>query len=483
MAIVIDVQLADSKGTSAAIERLEKAVTRLEATVDKMTQGFKDAASLTNTIAKNLQDAATAAGKVRISGGGGGGGQSRTSEATQRVARAPKPKITQPHWLMDQLKDRVMAGDDIDAADVYLRAKQVADKLTRAKKHATGDTGDPKDRTRYFNFMGMEIPLPLGRDMASFGRSVAGGQLNMGAMGRILAMLPKLGPVIMGITAATTGVLLLAKASYEGYKALTDFTRTMSSIGGSPGDVAGARSIAGGLGLSPQAAAELGARISSDSVARMIAARAGVPGLRGYFGDINDAKAFRKIAAYLGSLTYDRARREAVGLGAPELATIALMNKSLQERMISPSAIGASMTDQRFGARTQGEMRVLTDEIEELGRVLSSPGVRAAPATIRTVSSAINMFNHILANKMAGTNAFFEGVDKLVTKVQDMFQGKDSVRERELKELKEINKGIQALNDGVYGGGPRARKAQTGLMGPEVERAIQARAIGGGVGI
>jgi hypothetical protein len=485
-AYVIDVKIADSKATNSALGRLERALDRLDSLMSKLSDGLNGAASNINSAANGLGRAANAASKAR--------------------SASSNLPYTDPQQVQDRLRDRVMQGDP-EAADVFLRMQNRINRTKRAQKLALGQGDSLADifaRTRFASVGGIPIPMPLGRDLKALG-GMAGidigkvlGPKFAGAGGAAMAT--------AGIAAAGAAAYMLSRGLQEAYTRLRAYTAGFTAIGGFTGQAGGAMTVSRALGLSPDYAAALGARIGSDSVARMVAARAGVNGTRGYFGDINDAEAMRDIVRYLGRLSYDQARREAIGLGDAKLAEIALFSPGLRNRMLNSG--GLDMNQMRRGAEFSGEFALFNQQLEKFMAILSGPAFVAGAEGLAHLSSALDKLGRIssaLPSPVEQISRLSESLERVglstkaifgspLDKIADLFDAigklfgpKNQGKSPELKTLEEIRKGIDSLNDGVYGGGERSRRAQQGPRGgpngDALDRSVAARELRSGLGI
>lgn len=500
MAIVVDVKVADSKATDTALGRLEKAIEKIDAAMNRLNSTLLLTASTINTAATSMNSAA--------------GNLSRSAQVAQRVSRARTnqpgsalgalpPPIQSWENVREAYRPGAMAGDDF-AAKKFMEADRKLKARERARKLASGE-GPTLDeilsRTRFASIFGMPVPMPLGRDLKHLG-GLAGIDVN-----NIFSKASKGASHVMpaglsgaaGGALAIGGLLLFGKAVLEtakavvrvteqGYQQMKLLTDATNRNGGSPGQALGASAAASGLGLSPEAIAALGARIGSDSIARMIAAKAGIPTLRGYYGDTNDSEAFRRAILYLaGQKSYEDARREAIGLGEPGLAKVWWMNPDLLHRMAYPSARGVDANSVRSEAMVSGEMAVFNGEMAELQRILGGPGMKAASLGLRQLSTTLEGLNIVLENALAPIKNWLELADILDRSARDLARGMfgGDKTDKVIDELKGINKGINSLKDGTYGGGPRANGSKVGPRGgpnnEAFDRAIKARELGSGI--
>jgi hypothetical protein len=508
MAIEIDVKLADNRGLNSAITKLENAISKVEETVHSLNNALRETATLAGAAASSISGMGGTGTRAASSG-------ARSTASRGRSARSGPPPIIDPVLAQASARAGVLAGDP-ESVKQFLQAQRIINARNRAQKLISGETMDDVfARTRFVQVAGQMIPLPLGRDMASWvgkmgnlGGAAAKmmGGMSGGAAGAGAAGAGAAGAGVGGAAGLSTSAIALGgvfailaaqaiaytSAVVAGTAAMQKLAQQTAALGGTMAQTQGAATAAGALGMGPGDIASIVGRIASDPRAMQVGARAGVSPIRGYYGDINDAEAFRKIVRYLGSLPYEQARREAVGLGAPGLSSVALMSQGLQGRLVGGSSLSAR--DMQGVAEFSGELAVLRREFDTSLMKAAIPAIEALTPAIRGMSEAVKLAGNAFNMASAGVKGwlmvlgrfwdalanFYAWINEKIKELRGESNKKDN---EELRELKDINRGIKDLNDGIYGGGPRARGASFGPRGnpAELDRAIQGRALPGGI--
>jgi hypothetical protein len=144
----------------------------------------------------------------------------------------------------------------------------------------------------------------------------------------------------------------------------------------------------------------------------------------------------------------------------------------------------------RAVAEFSGELAVLRREFDTALMKAAIPAIEALTPAIRGMSEAVKLAGNLFDVASAGIKGwlmvlgrFWDALANFYAWINEMLGGNKAKDNEELRELKGINRGIKDLNDGIYGGGPRARGASFGPRGnpAELDRAIQGRALPGGI--
>ena len=487
MAIVIDVKLAQSR-TDSVLGRLEKAIDKLDTVVAKMHDGLRETASYVERIAAGLKDAA---GSTRQISSGAATAQriyNRRPPASSMLAVQPPPTQS---W--EDIREGYRAGaaaGDPDSVRKFLQADQQLRRKARARKLALGEGDSIQDilgRTRFANVFGMTVPMPLGRDLKQLG-GMAGinvGKQFAGAGSMLAPLAGAVAPVVLALTAMTVTAAAWVKVTQEGHKAIRDFTVGLNTVGGTGRQAGGALLAGSAVGLGAGDISGLGARIGSDPIARSVAAKAGIPTLRGDYGDINDAEAGRKALRYIASIEDPTMRRrEAIGLGDPRLADFGRLNPGLQNRLLNPAMTGMGDGSLNTAARLNGELQVFGQSLKEFTAVLAGPGLKTANLVLPMLSAQIGTLARVSEFVLGPVNDFLNKMDA-IQQALDNFFNPAKQDDKVLNELKKQTKTLSEMKDGIYGGGPNARSSGTKVRGgptnDALERAIQSRELGSGL--
>lgn len=433
--IIVDLEIKTPKAVKA-MQDMQNRSGKLEKKIDKLTGAVNAQANAVSRLARGYGQVASNA--------------QRAANATKRV-RAPGRfssfGITDPDSTIKRYGAAASQGDG--AAQRWVLAAQAA----KNRQRRVNNIVNPPDpfmqammRTRFAKGIMGRVGMPLGVDIAKF----AGDPDKMNAlfgkgaqnMGKFVAVAGKAGPIIGAALVVVGSAVIAAKQALANARAERI---TNVRLGGSATQSKAAAIIGAMTGTD---ASSVMANVGGGGLAGAVAMKYGVSPVRGYYGDINDSEAFAKIARGIGRLPYQQARREAIGLGSPDLANLALLNESTRERLISARASQNSPANMKASAEFAANMEIAKASFQKLINVLGGPSMRGA---VRAFSSIVDGISHTadIADRIFGRmENGFEMMDRL-------FGGEERKVKAEKKFSESVDKFDRAV-DGMSGGGPRA---------------------------
>src|SRR6266511_885970 len=253
-------------------------------------------------------------------------------------------------------------------------------------------------------------------------------------------LLGKVNPVLFGVTA---GLGALAAATVGAAQRLTEFGLGQMQTGGTAGQTQMGRTLAGALGLDPNAFAGLAGglrqRVATDPMAMAAAGRLGLRSLPKGFGDVNEAKLLLDVIKGIRAAPSDAAARQlAQRTGTEEL---------LGARFFSP---------------------------EMMAKLEAFAGATSKAFTPEAISRG-QEFNNLLSQVKEGFGAlvvtvgtpFLGAINAAIKALQTHGAGKpQTIAEQQLEQQKRTVEELKLVRQGLYGGGARAAGAiPPGLRG------------------
>jgi hypothetical protein len=229
---------------------------------------------------------------------------------------------------------------------------------------------------------------------------------------------------------------------------LSDVRGGLVAGGGGAGTSAAVNAISKGLGSDIGGA---GANLMN-GMAPAYAAQAGVNPLGGPFGDIDyNKKVIRLLELISRQKDFTQARRVAEGLGSPELAKFYLLTKLTQKQLLDSQQTGPGMGAISAQADLQAQLALTTKNFMDMASVLAGP-------MFISMSNTLSLINKIweIQNKYGVISGIKDGLDW----VQKALGGPDDDHKNAVKDNTDaINNLNKSINQGTFGGGPRAQGA------------------------
>lgn len=441
--VVIDLDIKVPKGV-AAIRRLERVGDKLDKTLEKISNAIALQASQVNQLASGYGKVASQA--------------NRAAAASRRVKAPPVMGFGDPQGIINRYSSGVMAGDPF-AVKMVNRAQSQLNAQKRAQRAVQGP-GDPYMtalmRTRFTKSIFGQIGHPLGIDLAQFGGdpSKLAGLNGPGAanMAKVVGALTKAAPMVLGFGAAVGVATFAIKMAINDLNAIRGFNvRHGGSIGSSRAALMASSFTGAGV------SSVMGA-VGGGGVAGTIAAKYGVNPVRGYFGDINDSEAYVKLARAIGNLPYQQARREAIGLGSPELANMALLSGGTRNRLLKSRSSMFDEENMRASAEFAANIEMIKHDFMMIVNSGTGPAIRTISNAFRLAMGPIEAFSK--AMEVIGNTHWINAI----TKALDAMNGEvPSGKSKEKVFMDSVDKFARTV-DGMQGGGPRANGAVPNSM-------------------
>jgi hypothetical protein len=269
----------------------------------------------------------------------------------------------------------------------------------------------------------------------------------MPLVGDIVRLLPA---EFQGIgVAAQAGIRVATQLAQATMQHISEIRNGYVSGGGTIGQAGAIKGISGGLGFDVSGAG----RNLMSGLAPAYAAQAGVNPLGGPFGDNNYNKKTIKLLEYIAkSSSFDQARRRAEGLNEPDLARFYLLTKSTQKQLIQSQGSGPGQGAIVAQNELQAQLALTTKNFLDMSSVLAGP-------VFITMSNSLSLLNKFweLENEFGGIGLIKEGLNiwnKIAGGPSD-----DEHKNAVQSNTDAINQLNKSINQGIFGGGPRAQGA------------------------
>lgn len=459
--IIIGLDIRTPKAVKA-IQDLNKGSGKLERKIDQLTGAVNAQANAVSRLARGYGQVATNA--------------QRAANASKRV-RAPGRfssfGITDPDGTIKRYGPAAQQGDA--AAQRWVLAAQAA----KNRQRRVSNIVNPPDpflqammRTRFAKGIMGRVGMPLGVDIAKF----AGDPDKMAAlmgkgsvnMSKFVGLVGKAGPIIGGALLVVGSAVTVTMAAMRNAQA----QRTnMARYGGTASQAKSAAMIGRVTGTDPSSVM---ANVGSGGLAGAVAMKYGVSPVRGYYGEINDARDYARLARAIGKLPYHQARRESIALGAPEMVNMSLLDNSTRERLIKARTSMGSTANMKAQAEFQANMEIAKASFSEIVNILGSPTMRSAAMAIKTVVEGIGVSVALLERAVKPIHMIAEeaarqvenvkrspagkAVDWFNDQINDLYPGSNKAAE-EKKNVKKMGEAVDKFDrvvQGMSGGGPRA---------------------------
>lgn len=432
--VIIDLDIKVPKGV-AAIRRLERVGEKLDKTLEKISNALAVQATQVNQIASGYGRVASQA--------------NRAASATRKVKAPPILGFGDPQGVINRYSSGVASGDPF-AVRMVNRAQSQLNAQKRAQRAVQGP-GDPYMtalmRTRFTKSVFGQIGHPLGIDLAQFGgdaSKMAG--LNGPGSANISKIAGTIGRLAGPMALLTAGIWAL-KMSINDMNVQRGFN---VRHGGSLGSSRSAMLASGVTGASVESV--MGG-VGGGGIAGSIAAKYGVNPVRGYYGDIDDSGAFVKLARAIGNLPYNQARREAIGLGSPELANMALLTGGTRERLLKSRSGMNDPENLRASAEFAANIEIIKADFMKIVNSGAAPVLRTVANSLRLVTMQFETLSNIL--EFVGNSSGLNAVNQAF---ENLFGGEKAGKSKEKVFNDSVDKFARTV-DGMQGGGPRANGA------------------------
>jgi hypothetical protein len=258
------------------------------------------------------------------------------------------------------------------------------------------------------------------------------------------------GPLILAGLAVTA----LSAAADIAAKHLDELAKIGALGGGTSGQV---NAISGLMGALGGGIGGIGKGLSN-GFGPLVASKAGVSPVGGPFGDMDYNKKTLAVLKLIAKQTsFTEARRIAEMSGSPEAALIQQMSKITQNMLLNP-AVSPSSSSTGAWEDLKGQMQVLWNLIKSSFSILMTPLFQFTTILLKiynSIEGVVIKFNPI-TDSLKKLSDFFQYLSKLL---DSWFGGGDDHKDainKNTDAVKDLNKSI---NQGIYGGGPRAQSA------------------------
>lgn len=515
MAIVIDLKIDDSS-LSPAFARLEKSLSKLDATTNRLAVLTQQTAGSAMQAARGYSAMANQANRA-------------TSAATRAAGAANRLKVPgrfglagigDPHATIKQYGAAALAGDGMAQKWVLAAGRKINQNNRVSKLVSPQPPQNPLMtafmRSRFVQNGSKMVGMPLGADVLKLLASGQGAGLasilggGIGAGGGASAAVGGLTAIVGPLAIAAAAVTAFAGALVMGSKSLRDTAQKMVLWGGSSAQTMAAARAANFTGVDPT---QLMATIGAGGLPGATAAGMGVSPVRGPMGAMNDAGDYIKIAQQIGRMSPDQARRSAAAVGAPGLARLSYLTEGTRSRLLSTQKAGMSDKEMRASAEVSANLEIIGSSIARLAQRIAGPWVRVTARVLGGVADLFDRFGNVALAVFSPISALLQmmidkmdqmirrarivaetvpdwvpgakeikkglreadGLNEPERRMRDLNDqlteaqraGRRAAEEANTKALKELNK---TLRDGEFGGGERVRNARPqGMRGPGYE--------------
>lgn len=279
-----------------------------------------------------------------------------------------------------------------------------------------------------------------------------------------------LGPeATIAMGAALTAGKVFAMVLNDASDALQSYRNTLVMGGGTAGQ---ARAVGR---LSEFTGTDVGGigRNLMNGYGPIAAAGAGVNPFGGPFGDMDYNKKGLKVLDYIrNAKSFNQARQRAEMAGAPEAASVWLLNQGTYNNLSSTATGSASESNIKGQAEMQANLAILKDAFTQVEIAIGGPVIKemaGAVSGLAKVFDLVNQAGDAIGPAIQGIENLIPGLNTLIKLLQllGMIGGGDNSHETAInKNTDAVDKNTQAIKEGTFGGGPRAASAIPSKMNP-----------------